>query len=275
MSFAHQYFNFWDEWQLYHKVTFDGENKLILVNWGVTDIDVKVDLYSDWKEWSQLRDNLKFEAALRSVGGDPTVGSSFLGTTFFLINGWRIRPWENNHIETYDGNLFVDGGGNIFVPTIRSWNIQTFVQRSNLVDYLVISSSSGASGSFTNSDRTTLTNIETTVNTISTELTKVSSSVSTIDSNTVEIKTAVVMTSGIITSGGINAVETTISSNNNIFDDMFVAVTSGSVGIVRKVADYSSTNGTFTFDVALPFTAVSGNGITVLPGYNPENGRIG
>jgi len=84
------YHNQNDYWSLYHKVTFDGENKLIIVNDDVTSLDVKIDLYSDWKEWKLLRDHGKFFPALRSIGGDPTVQSQFAGDIYFTINGWRI-----------------------------------------------------------------------------------------------------------------------------------------------------------------------------------------
>lgn len=40
------FFGFWDYWELRHKVTFDGVNKLIEVNPGVTSLDVQRDLYS-------------------------------------------------------------------------------------------------------------------------------------------------------------------------------------------------------------------------------------
>ena len=65
-----------DLWQLYHKVTFDGYNKLIIINSNEDEIDVAVDIYSAWKEWSQQRDYLKWVAAMRSVGGDPLPGGA-------------------------------------------------------------------------------------------------------------------------------------------------------------------------------------------------------
>ena len=53
------------------KVTFDGPNKLIIVNPGIVELDVQVDIYSDWKEWAATGDNLKYPPALRTIGGDP------------------------------------------------------------------------------------------------------------------------------------------------------------------------------------------------------------
>ena len=91
MSNLALYYGYYSQWELYHKVTFDGLNKLILVNDGVTELDIKEDVYSAWKEWvSSFNDNAKWEPAIRSTGGDPTVGSRFSGDIYFLINGWKL-----------------------------------------------------------------------------------------------------------------------------------------------------------------------------------------
>lgn len=266
------WYGFWDQWNLFHKVTFDGENKLIIIAYGVTDIDIQVDVYSDWKEWSRIDNNLRFEAALRAVGGDPTVGSSFLGDTYFLINGWRMRTWEGAHTLEVDGNFFVDGGGSTFVNTIRPWTTQINVLRSNLVDVIVVSGSSQViTSSFSEVDRAILNGIDDIVQNLpnSGSLTDIQTGIDTIQS-------AVVMVGGVVTSGGMNAVETTLVQPTAMFDNMFVAISSGSVRVVRKVDEYLSTNGKITFDVPLPFSAISGSsGVTVLPEYNPTNGSVG
>lgn len=127
------YADYW-VWANQAKVMFDGQNKVIVVNPGVTSIDVKEDIYSDWKEWTQLYDYLKFDAALRAVGGDPTVGAQKLGSTFFLINGWKIRTWEGDHRLIVDGNLYSDDGQPAFVATLGSYNITIQQQVSNLID---------------------------------------------------------------------------------------------------------------------------------------------
>ena len=81
----------YDLWQNYHKVTFDGPNKIIRVNDGVTELDIKSDIYSDWKEWVITRnDNARYLPAIRSVGGDPTVSGQTAGDIYFLINGWKL-----------------------------------------------------------------------------------------------------------------------------------------------------------------------------------------
>lgn len=83
-------YHFWDYWQLYHKCVFDGVNKLIFVTPGVTDLDIKTDVYSDWKEWFRIYDYAKYSPAIRTIGGDPLGGGVFAGDLYFLINGWRL-----------------------------------------------------------------------------------------------------------------------------------------------------------------------------------------
>lgn len=116
----------WDYWQLYHSVTFDGPNKLILVNPEVTYLNVLEDIYSAWKEWIQFDStsqyNAAFEQALRTTGGDPLPGEESLDATFFLINGWKIKPYSGSYNLTIDGNLYDENGANIAVPADGTFN---------------------------------------------------------------------------------------------------------------------------------------------------------
>jgi hypothetical protein len=105
------------------KVTFDGPNKLININNGETKINVRTDIYSAWKVWVTESDNSKYEQALRVVGGDPTIGINTITAYFFLMNGWKVRPYEGNHTLEIDGILIVDGGGDPFQDTIGDWRI--------------------------------------------------------------------------------------------------------------------------------------------------------
>jgi hypothetical protein len=136
----------WDFWELYNppnttygrqKVTFDGPNKLILVNAGETELDFRTDVYSNWKEWLTTRDNAKYDEAVTVIGGDPLPGQRVLGTTFFLDNGWRMRTWEGNHELTVTGNVFTTEGDPIFVPTLEAWTITINLNTSTLVEALV------------------------------------------------------------------------------------------------------------------------------------------
>ena len=116
---------YWDTWNSEHKVTFDGANKLIIINDGETSIDIGIDMYSAWKEWAQWiqNDNLKFDIPFKVVGGDPTIGDNVITSYYFLINGWRIRPFEGNHTLQIDGIVLVEGGGDPFVSTLDNWNV--------------------------------------------------------------------------------------------------------------------------------------------------------
>lgn len=104
--------NWWDDWLLYHKVTFDGELRRIYINSNETQIDVKVDLYSSWKEWAQLRDNTKFLPAFRTTGGDPVGSGLYSGDIYFLINGWQIVV---DHPVTMQGSIYHDDQIPVFV----------------------------------------------------------------------------------------------------------------------------------------------------------------
>jgi len=111
------------------KVSFDGTNKLIIVDNSITELDNRIDVYSAWKSWMTSGSNSKFSSALRTIGGDPTTGTSSVAPYFFLINGWKVRPYEGNHTLTLTGNLFVDEpgtyGSNITVSTVGYYQVLT------------------------------------------------------------------------------------------------------------------------------------------------------
>lgn len=117
------------------KVTFNGTDKLIIVDTGQTDIDVRIDLYSDWKEWVLLSDNSKYLPAFSVLGGDTISTGVYLGSTFFLENGWRIRPYEGTHQLNIQGNIYTrESGEKPVIPTVGTYNVLTNMVRSNLVD---------------------------------------------------------------------------------------------------------------------------------------------
>lgn len=91
--------------------TFDGDNLVITLAApvaGVVDLDVQVDLYSDWKEWMQASfQNMGYPPAFRTIAGDPLVGAANVSPYFFIRNdlGWRIRPFEADASINIVGNL--------------------------------------------------------------------------------------------------------------------------------------------------------------------------
>ena len=114
--------------------TFDGTNKIISLVPGTTEISC-VELYSRWVEWCILNDNFKYLPAIRTVGGDTISPTKNLGLTFFLINGWRVRPQEASHSLRVNGNLYTDPAGfSPFVATLGAYNVMIEVTVSSLVD---------------------------------------------------------------------------------------------------------------------------------------------
>ncbi len=125
------YTNWWEDWALYHKVVFDGENKLIIINSAESIINVKDDVYSSWKEWAQLRDNGKFLPAIRTTGGDPASGGEKTGDVYFCTNGWRILI--NNNC-TIAGVIYSD---NYDTPFLTSEDTKFVINKvSSLVQSL-------------------------------------------------------------------------------------------------------------------------------------------
>ncbi len=119
-------------------VTFDGPNKLIVEISlpGDNELDL-VEIYSEWKVFVQTSDNSKFLQAFTPVGGDPITGTESLGITYFLENGWRIRPAETSHKLTIVGNLFTrEPGQSAFVDTVGAFTVNAETRVSNLVTLL-------------------------------------------------------------------------------------------------------------------------------------------
>lgn len=124
-------------------VLFDGDARIIteVGIGGDQTLDV-VGIYSEWKQWV-LAGNANFLQAFSVIGGDPIEGNISLGSTFFLENGWRLRPAELSHQLTIEGNLYVREGGNPFVPTLGSFNVLTQLRVSNLIDQVATGGGAG------------------------------------------------------------------------------------------------------------------------------------
>lgn len=102
--------------------TFDGVNKIISITTGTTSFTVKA-LYSEWKAFVVIGDNAKYLPAFNYVGGDPTTPGQYLGSTFFLLNGWKIRPFNADHTLIIDGNLFTDDQSSPYIATLSPHNV--------------------------------------------------------------------------------------------------------------------------------------------------------
>jgi|SRR6056300_283341 len=126
------------------KVSWDGRNRIIYVNEGVTSLDVKIDIYSAWKEWvlasPEYPTASTWKEAISAIGGEPLNDTLNVGSTFFLENGWRIQPLASKtpYILTVNGNIYTrETGGN---PFLFAEGVSVNLTRSNIVDQIVASS---------------------------------------------------------------------------------------------------------------------------------------
>ncbi len=112
-------------------VDFDGEASLVLVHEGVRLMDVRQDLYSDWKEFAHTGTNLRYEPAFRTVGGDPLRIDRTLGDSYFITNSWHILPAaDTSHQLLAEGNLFSEEGEVINNAATGSVTVNFVVERA-------------------------------------------------------------------------------------------------------------------------------------------------
>ncbi len=71
---------------------FDGDNLIIKLT-ALGEYDAKSEIYSEWKRWAALSDNLKYPKAFDTVGGDELSPGQSIAPYFFCRNelGWRIE----------------------------------------------------------------------------------------------------------------------------------------------------------------------------------------
>lgn len=101
-------------------ITFDPSSKRIVLD--STSVTAS-DIWNAWVQWVVLSDNLKYPQAIKQVGGDDLGGGLLIPLYFFLLNDWKIRPMEADHLLVIEGNLFVDGSGQPVVSTLGSFNV--------------------------------------------------------------------------------------------------------------------------------------------------------
>ena len=101
---------------------------------GDNELDV-VEIYSEWKLWVKQGTNSKHPQAFRFEGGSQISPQRTLGITYFIMNGWKIRPAERNHKLSLIGNLYSDGGtAPVFVPTLGNYTVNIETQVSSIID---------------------------------------------------------------------------------------------------------------------------------------------
>lgn len=114
------------------KVTFDGINKLIIVDSWITELDAEIDIYSDWKEWVILSDNTKYLPALSALWGEDIGWGRFNGKTFFILNWWKLRPQEASHELIISWNIFWEAWVKFIIPVLWAFTVSVQFANSNL-----------------------------------------------------------------------------------------------------------------------------------------------
>jgi len=125
------------------QVVFDGDSRIIIANPGVIFLDVQRDIYSEWKRWLASPANKKFKRAMRVVGGDPLPADN-LGSTFFLMNGWTIKPFEGDHRLIINGNVYATDGSDIIRDTDGNFKVRVMMTVSNIIDKVSTGSGGGS-----------------------------------------------------------------------------------------------------------------------------------
>ena len=107
--------------------TFDGENLIITLDSGITQVDW-IDIYSDWKDWMLTSPfNRGYPVAFSTSGGEELSAVLESGAYWFLRNdlGWRMRPPEEHITIWVTGNLIPqDITIDSFLPTIGAYTTQ-------------------------------------------------------------------------------------------------------------------------------------------------------
>ena len=117
-------------------ITFNGPSKLIEV--GAADVSLTATyIYSRWKDWVATSDNAKYLPTFSTVGGDPLGGSVYITPYFFLVNGWKIRPYAQNYTLKILENLLTDDNSSPFNFPSGGYSIEAvrqFALKTETVD---------------------------------------------------------------------------------------------------------------------------------------------
>lgn len=120
-------------------VTFDPINlRIVEIAAGASNVLNIQEVYSEWKQWL-LNDpaRLAYPQAFRYVGADPISLTRSVGTVYFLLNGWRIRPAELNHTLTLEGDIYTDPfGSSPVVDTLGAFNARVEYSTSHLTELI-------------------------------------------------------------------------------------------------------------------------------------------
>lgn len=121
---------------------FDGPNQIIQLEASDGDSVNVIEVYSRWKDWVQAG-NSQYAPAMTNVGGDPITMILFLGSTFFMENGWKIRPRSADHELEVLGNLYSRDGSNPITSPSGTSRVLVTMRVSNLIDTVATGGGTG------------------------------------------------------------------------------------------------------------------------------------
>ena len=107
------------------QAVFDGTTYTIRCLDEIDELNVK-ELYSEWKRWIMESDNSKYLPAFHVVGGESTISDGVIEPYFFLINNWKIKPREADHMLIVKGLLFGESGINPIAPTDGPYTVTVY-----------------------------------------------------------------------------------------------------------------------------------------------------
>lgn len=234
--------------------TFDGPNKRIVLTAGTTNVSVQ-DMYSRWIDWLDAdTNNGRYLPAFSTVGGDPLPGGIYLGTTYFLENGWKVRPQEADHQLTISGNICSRDGSSPLVPTIGTYNVVVSMTVSNLLNTVATGGNSYTLGEIADAvwDEPMIGHVS--PQTMG-RLAQIASSVN-----------AEMLVTGTPTQTSIQVTQG--SAVDNFYNDATLIVLSGAaLGSVRPISAYNGTSKTFTVDEPFPVTPAPGDTVIVFTNH--------
>lgn len=100
------------------------------------------DIWTAYADWVVLSDNSKYAPPLSQLGGVAPVA-----LYVYLENGWRVRPQEANGVTIITGNLLVQGGGVVTVPTLGNFNTQVIMEAPLAAQAISVNTGSGVTPS--------------------------------------------------------------------------------------------------------------------------------
>lgn len=129
-------------------VCFLPDERRVVCTTGIAELDLRADLYGAAKRaWRINPDLASLRFPIRAVGGipiNPNLGI-YVPSYFYLLYGWRLRPWEGTHtLRLSGGILLTDEYDSPIVPTLGDYNAMICYSQPVVTETVRIAGGSGA-----------------------------------------------------------------------------------------------------------------------------------